>query len=646
MIDNTEARMGKVMSDFGFFRSTVKCDSTANDKKVKLKCSILAGPRYTIGKITYPYDTLSISKDIKQLYPLKYLKEGEYYHQQNVVKDRAGIISSAKNNGYIYFDARDLVFYIDTLKQNSVADIFVEIRNENDSISQKKYVLGDIKVDSKYVLNQEDSQDFVYDEDTGIFFNKKHQFVDEEFIERMLVQKTGEVVSEKKQKISSNRLLNLGIFKFVRNEMSIGQNDTLNQTFLLTPNVTKTITGELELNNRTGNFFGTSGSVSYVNKNRFRGGERFRVGLSGGIETQFGEKSFINTRQLKLSTSLEFPRLIIPFKPRASKYFVPWTIVSASINSQRRIKYFDISDFELRFGYRWQDNQNKFHEFYPIDINSFYISNITSTFKKRLEAPENIRLRESFEDKVVLALRYAFIYNNTADAGPRDSWYFKTEFTSAGNMYSLVEKAFPSLKSNISNRISQFVKVTADLRKYWSMGDSDIATRFYLGAGYAYGISGHMPYSEQFSIGGSNSLRAFALRTVGPGMYVNDGEIDNQYIDQTGDVKLEMNIEYRFPVAGFVKGALFLDSGNVWLLDRGLGEGQRFVFNEFYKNISLGTGLGVRFDFNFFVFRLDMGIPLRGPINKKFQWLDKFDIVSKTWRRDYLKWNLGIGYPF
>ena len=258
----------------------------------------------------------------------------------------------------------------------------------------------------------------------------------------------------------------------------------------------------------------------------------------------------------------------------------------------------------------------------------------------------------SLQTTLVSSSSYEYIYNKRNKYNPINQLYFKGTIEAAGNILNL----FINPKSQnqpgefLGTPFSQYVRINADVRKYWALQVGSLASRFVIGGAYAYGNSDEVPYSKQFSIGGANDLRAFGLRRLGPGSFVpaTNTSTDNQFIDQTGDIKIEANIEYRFPILGYFKGALFMDAGNVWLFNRGTRPEGVFKFSEFYNQIAVGTGFGLRFDVDFFLLRLDIAFPIRNiDSNGNFSWvLDDINFLNSTWRDENVVLNLGIGYPF
>jgi len=414
----------------------------------------------------------------------------------------------------------------------------------------------------------------------------------------------------------------------------------------------QSISGEVELNNRSGNTLGVGGSVSYQNRNLFGNAENFNISLGGQVETEFGDGvSLVNSSDLNGKVELTIPRFIIPIiNIKENKNFLPRTVIKADYTLQRRTELYSIESFTAKFGYRWRQSNASLHELYPINVNELQVSNETQAFLDLIS--RDSRLQRSFTDVLIGGLQYYYTYTSQASTNARNSHYLKASVETSGNLISAILGANKSNPKEIAEiDYAQFTKVTLDMRKYWAFGESDLAARLITGVGKAYGNSVELPYVKQYFVGGSNSLRAFRIRGLGPSTLYVDSEglssIESQFIDQTGDMKLEMNLEYRFPVFKFFKSALFIDAGNIWLLGSSDRPDENFVFRQFYKEIAIGTGLGLRLDFGFFLIRLDIAFPLRGPSASGFNWrISDMDILSKRWREDNIRYNLGIGYPF
>ena len=477
----------------------------------------------------------------------------------------------------------------------------------------------------------------------------------------MILQNEGDIVSQKLQNVSVSHLLDLGIFKFVNlkyERTTDSLQSIVNRNFYLTPAFNQKISGNLELNNRTGRFYGIAASGNYQHKNILKKAITFNTSISGGLETQIGnDLGFINTLQLNVEASLSAPRFILPFKVKPnSGLFIPQTTLKIGNDFQRRVSLFSINSSNFKLGYQWKETAEKQHLIYPFSINRVIVLNKTQEFEDVINA--NPRLENSFKNLFIGGLDYTYIFTNQSADIKKNYWFFKGNVRTSGNLTHLAAKAFNFPKNTdgkyklLSLPYAQFTSLEMDLRFYKKIKKHTLATRISPAVGFSYGNSDVLPYIEQFFVGGANSLRAFRLRSVGPGGFVrattSSNGVENQFFDQTGDVKLEMSSEYRFGIFEYLKGAFFIDAGNVWLLSNATQTTQEFRFDTFWKEITVGAGIGFRLDIELIVLRLDIATPLRKPyLNEGFQWsIDRFDFESSSWRGENLIFNLAIGYPF
>jgi outer membrane protein assembly factor BamA len=295
--------------------------------------------------------------------------------------------------------------------------------------------------------------------------------------------------------------------------------------------------------------------------------------------------------------------------------------------------------------YRIQSHSTTTHTVTPFRLTYDMLLSTTEKFDNLVAS--NGAIRNSFRDQFIPAMQYTYTYDN-ADTRHRNKSKLDLSVTSAGNITSLffaaAGKPFDQKNKNLfGNPYAQFIKGTAELRQLWKINSNQyIATRLMAGAIHSYGNSEYAPYSEQFYIGGSNSLRAFTVRSVGPGSYRPDNVNSYTYLDETGTLKLEANIEYRFRIVSDLHGALFVDAGNIWLLKEDKERpGGEFRFNTFGKQIALNTGLGVRYDLSILVLRVDFGLGLHAPYDT-----GRKGYFNLNPLKDGFAWHFAIGYPF
>ena len=655
-------RMKKLLKDNGFFRSDIEVDTLMKGKKIEMTYLILTKGQYKINDIFMPSDTTSIGRLVRQNQEKSLLKKGDYYSEVSMAQERLRLSNIATQQGYLDFNDSYIYYFVDTLPGRFAADIYIKTKPVTTGKPHQKYRLGSTTIYPNYDLSNKafTNQDTIqFKNDITII--EDHHLIEHQVLDRMILQNEGDIVVKDLQNASVNHLLDLGIFKFVNlkyERQGDSINPILNRNIYLTPNFNQNISANFELNNRTGSFYGVGVSATYRHKNLFKKAVTLSSSISGGVETQIGSNlSFINTMDLNVEVGLAAPRYILPFKIKPnSGLFVPRTTLSVGNNFQRRVSLYSINSTNLKLGYQWKETAEKQHTLYPISINRVQILNRTSRFDSLTNAIP--RLTNSFQNSFIAGLDYTYIFTNQSSDITKDYWFFKGNIRTSGNLMQLVANTF-DISKNTNNQyelfrspFAQFTSIEADVRFYKKIKNNTLAFRFSPAAGFAYGNSEVLPYIEQFFLGGANSIRAFRIRDLGPGSFARESEpedgVEQQFIDQTGDVKLEMTAEYRFPILGFFKGAAFVDAGNVWLLNDDETLGQKFSFDTAWKEIAIGSGIGLRIDIEYIVLRLDVATPLRRAyFNEGFQWsFDRFDFGSRSWRKNNIVYNLAVGYPF
>jgi len=657
-LGTTEAKLSYFLNGKGYFNSTVNCKAEKKDSIATVHCAVDLGPRYTIDSVAYPTDSLFEQLTFANL--LKYISwnNNGFYDRDKLLYYRNYIAQAANNQGYLDMGIEHVYYYLDTTAGNHTADLYLRILQPEDSTYHKRYLLNEINIYPNYSIENKNNEiENVYKISEGMYIHERDFYISHSLLDRLILENPTKWYNKKLESKSLNRLLDLGLFRFVNIKNEAVENDSLlgiRQSIYLTPELMQSVSGELELNNRSGNFFGVGAAVTYRHRNIFKHAENLKVSISGQLENQFGDGlSLINSSDLNVSAELSFPRLIIPFFDiKESLNYIPRTIINSNFTYQRRTQFYTIESWQAKYGVRWRETDKKSHEFFPLNVTQVSVSDKSNSFQEILD--DDIRLKRSFENVLVAGLQYNFIFSNQAGNTDRKFRYFRFEIETSGNLFSLFGSGKGvNSKEILSIPFAQFSKFSIDYRQYFPYGNSDIATHFVLGLGLAYGNSDELPYIEQYLIGGSNSLRAFPLRGIGPGSFARDPALVgdptiSQFIDQTGDMKLEMSVEYRFPIISYLKGAVFLDAGNVWLINNEILPEGNFRFKNFYRNIAIGTGVGIRLDFGFFLIRLDTAFPLRSPkFQQGFAWdTGDIDILSGDWRKENLQLNLGIGYPF
>ncbi len=685
LYDTTQVRlsiqkMERYLKDNGYFGSKVsfttsfRRDSTLTD----LVYNVRSRGQYFIDEVSFPSSNSPIDSVARRLSRVSRLKSGRPYQLLDIVEERNRLTYQIRNKGYYDFNKSYIFFEVDSTLGDLKTKINVNIPQPSDSTTHHSYTINDIFVFPNYTLDEaipeSENDTLLYRYFT--FINSKGN-IRAKPIDKNTILKKGVPFSQKSHDFTINRLMALGIFKFVNVKYepfvdSLTGKRYLDSYLYLTPSVWRQLGLDFEVSHRNGvgDFLGISGKFSYTNKNTFKGAQRMELSLSGGLETQLqAGGGLINIIDLNPALDLTFPWFITPFNiKQASQYYIPYTNLNINYNLQRRLDFYDYNAANVSFGYKWQDSPRTWHEVNPIALSLVDLSNTKPAFDSLLLS--NPRLQTSFNDIVVMGLNYTHTYSNANYKGSGNMLYHRFTGDVSGNLFSLLSGWLNSNASKpyglLGVPVAQYARLDGDVRYYRNFTSSSVlAARFIGGIGMPYGNSDVLPYIKQFFIGGTNSVRAYRFRTLGPGSYANEGEdLGNQagFFDQAGDIKLELNLEYRFDLYSWFEGAFFLDAGNIWLLDydpNRLGgwikesnpdnptEGQ-FRVGKILDEIAIGGGFGLRMDFDFFLIRFDLATPLRSPfLPKGDRWTFK-DIrpLSKQWRKENLRLNLAIGYPF
>ncbi len=628
----------------GYFNNLVnfEVDSTGY-KKARIIYSATLDRPYRLDTILFENrDTTILGNEIIEAQNETLLKSGNRYSLSTFQDERNRIDRTLKDSGYYYFNTDHLYITADTTIGNKKMNVFLSPAANIPPEAELVYSLRRIRVYTNYQLGDEDrmstgADSAIYNQiefysDTAVnYFRPKA-------LERSIFLESGEKYSREKHELTLNRLMGLGAFKFADirfSQTGDSLSGLLDADIYLTPMDKKNIRAELEMVSKSNNFTGPRLTASWLNRNIFGGAELLKIDLSGGVETQLGGISEGSTSsdffsyQLGVGAELQVPRFLTPFRLRYNSRFVPKTNIRARYELVKRVQYFQLNSVTTSFGYTWKPNLSIQHELNPVAITFTQLTQITPAFEQLME--ENPFLENSFAEQFILGPEYQFTYNDQEQSNLRNNIYF-IGGADVSNPAGVLGKVF-----------STYSRFTADFRYYFQLGKkSKLASRVYAGVGIPYGHSRQLPYVKQFFAGGPNGVRAFRARTLGPGTYkIDEEKVATGFLDQNGDLKLEFNLEYRFDIYGFLKGAVFVDAGNIWLMNENPSQpGAAFNQETFLNELAVGGGLGLRMDFSFFVLRLDMAVPLRKP----------YLPADERWVKDITKerpvLNIAIGYPF
>ncbi|WP_442845863.1 translocation and assembly module lipoprotein TamL [Leeuwenhoekiella sp. H156] len=590
-------------------------------------------------------DTLPVYNSIKNSLTESLIKKDMRFDLSAMKAERQRIDGYLKEQGYYNFNPAFLIFETDTNQyKNRRFDLYLRLKKDVPPKSVIPYKIAKVNVYPNNTVELDSSA-----LDTTRFAQKSfiqgETFFKPKRLDPFILLEEGDLYSPSTSKSTSRRLGSIGAYKFVNiryNELETDAADDslglLEANIFLSPLNKRAVRAEVKGVTKSNGFTGPGLGLTFVNRNLFKGGETLNISLDGSYEVQAGgagNNAGSSSIQLGLNGTLIFPRMLFPVTISKDyfKYDIPKTKMELGVAYLNRTQLFTLGSVEGKFGYVWQANKYVTHEINPVAINYVSLANTTPEFDAILEA--NPFLQTSFEQQFISGLTYSFIYNGMVDAGKAHQIYFNANFDTAGNSLSLIASG-DKPQSIFGLDYAQYARLDADVRYHFNFSNQTLATRLFAGLGVPYGNSEVVPYTKQYFSGGPYSVRAFRTRSLGPGTYEPDN--DNSYYDQTGNLRLEANLEYRFPLINVLKGALFVDAGNVWnTTDNEALDGDTFG-SDFMSELGIGGGFGLRVDIQSFVIRLDLAAPFHDPsLQQGERW--SWDVSNPIL-------NFAIGYPF
>ncbi|HTN20684.1 MAG TPA: BamA/TamA family outer membrane protein [Pelobium sp.] len=640
----------------GYFKGRASADSTAKRKRATAIYTVKPNFQYKIKEVKFPTDSSKLGLAVAATKENTFFKAGEPYDLDKIKAERERIDAKLKEQGFFYFGPDYLLAQVDSTVGNHQVDIILKVKNETPRPAKNVYSIGDIYVYPDYSLGDDSiqrSSDSLYRYKDLIIIDPKKKFKPQVF-DRALQFNKGDIYNRTDHNLSLNRLVNVGTFKFVKNDFrpSDSLNSALDAFYYLTPLPKKSIRVELLGKTNSANYTGSEINLNWTNRNTFRGAEQLTITAFAGTETQVsGQNKGYNVLRFGGDASLTWPKFVTPFvKFKSVSAFTPKTVATLGFEYQNRTKLYSLNTFRGSFGYLWKENIRKEHSLKLTEITYTNSSNISAEYQAQADTVPS--LQRVIDKQLIFGPSYSFTYTTTAETQRKNTIYYKGQIDLAGTVAGLINKG--NVLNGDTARIfsvpfSQYLKTEHDFRNYFKFGaKSTIASRVIAGFGYPYGNSSQLPFIKQFFIGGTNSLRGFRARSVGPGTFKEEADENSFLPDQSGDIKLELNAEYRYDFNSIFKGALFVDAGNIWLLNNDPKKSGATFSSQFLSELAVDAGAGVRLDLSFLILRLDLGFPIRKPyLPKGDKWvLNDVNFGDKNWRKENLVFNLAIGYPF
>ena len=623
-----------------------------NPKKAKLSYDVHVGKPWFYDSIAYPRLTGPLGAAFDTLQASSLIRPGAQYNMDTLSAERQRISNILRNAGYYFFRPDYIDYQADTTQRPERVQLRMQVKPTVPEVALRPYTTGSLTVQLQNI--RPGIQDTLRLQDYRLIYQKKLK-IRPKVLSKAITLDSGKLFTVADQNKTLTNLNKLGIFRSVN--LSVTPPDSLHGRDTLDVEIAAAfdypLEAELEMNvtSKSNSFIGPGVTFRVSNNNLFRGGEVLSVKLNGSYEWQTGNKnsggrsSRLNSYELGLNANLDIPRLLLPRSMTRQQKYPGSTSFQLGVDLMNRPSFFRLIAFSGSAGYNFQPSPYSRHSLTVFKLTYNKLLHTTDSFDRTMD--ENPAIAMSFRNQFVPSINYTYTFERTYGATGNRRFYWQNSVTSAGNILSGVLSLFGSKQPQhlFGNRFSQFVKEVSEVKFYHRIGRRNnwLATRLLVGAGYAYGNSEVMPYSEQFYIGGANSIRAFTIRSLGPGSYRPPADDRNGYLDQTGDFKLEANVEYRFGIMGRLNGAVFLDAGNIWLLKKDPKRpGAELKWKGLLNEIALGTGFGLRYDISYLVIRADLGIGLHTPYPNP----DKTGYYNISSFKDGLGFHLAIGYPF
>lgn len=662
-----------LLRDYGYFNGRVSYQTFTDPKdslKQKLQYTVDMRNPYFIDTVFYQGFDRRTTAIMERARRRSLISPGEQFNVTDLDGERTRISTLLRNVGCYYFRPDYMTYQADTtlVPGGHVAMRLMPVAGMPE-VAQKPFYVGNR---SFYLLGREGespTDSLVYKDLTVYYHDKlrvrpdmlyrwlnyqgyrrKRQVQDSTGISRLRSMQN--LYSFYRQTRMQERLANVGIFRY--SEMQYVPRDTAFVSDTLDMRVIaaldKPYDAELDFNvtMKSNNQTGPGATFTLTKKNVFGGGENWNVQLKGSYEWQTGKNrsSLMNSYEMGISTSLVFPRIVFPRMGKHEYDFPATTTFKLYADQMNRAKYYKLLAFGGNATYDFQPKATSKHSITPFRLTFNVLRNPTEAFKELQE--QNPALYISLRDQFIPAMEYTYTYDNSTLSRKRNPIWWQTTVTSAGNVTSLVYRAFGQPFDEEGKKLmgvpfAQFLKLNSEFRYHYRINkDQSIASRVAGGVIWSYGNATTAPYTEQFYVGGANSVRAFSARNIGPGGYPPNDQAKYTYINHVGDIRMEANVEYRFRMVGDLHGALFLDAGNVWLMRKDENRpGGELTLRNFAEQIALGTGVGIRYDMDFLVFRLDWGIALHDPYDT-----GKSGYYNIPKFKDSMALHFAIGYPF
>lgn len=657
----------QAVKNMGYMRANVSLEKRIKKNKLKLNYRIKTDKLYYISHIAYHIDNLQIQELIDKDSTLSYLHVGMPFNIVTLDAERQRITKLLQEHGYYKFNKDFLTYQADTVRNTYQVNLIMKLlpyqrKKEDVPTKHQSYIIRNINfIEENNIIHYDNSlssYDSVSHKGINVFYKDKlylrpNTLADFNHIRSKSLYNQQDVQNTY-ESLSRLRALKYTNIRF--NEVPVNDTTYLDANIVMTQRQNKSLSFEIEGTNSAGDL-GTAASMTYQHRNIFKGSETFTIKLRGAYEAITGLQEGYengNYKEWGIESSLNFPEFKFPFlSSEFKKRIKASSEVGIKYNSQVRPEFIRTLA-AASWSYRWQDNKRSHHRFDLLDVNYIYVPSKSKEFEDYLQnlSSRNSILIKSYEDQLIVRTAYSYNYNSSLDktrSNKRHSYSLRLNLEESGNLLYLASKSLHSRPKEEKGYVianipfAQYVKGDFDYAHNINIDNRNSFT-FHIGLGvaYPYGNSQMLPFEKRYFAGGPNSVRGWSVRSLGPGSYKNQ-EGNMNYINHSGDIKLDLNIEYRTHLFWKFKGAAFIDAGNIWNIKKYKGQEEgTFHFNRFYEQLAAAYGLGLRMDLDYLILRFDGGMKAINPMkNGK----EKYPLLEPKFNRDFA-FHFAIGYPF
>lgn len=667
--NRTGEEITKAVQNMGYMRATVIPVRQTKKKKMKLTYQVTTGKPYIVRSIKYDIQDDKIKQYVRQDSVSTLLSEGMRFDVNVLDAERQRITDILLQNGYYKFNKEYISYAADTARNSYYVDLTLSLipyrqHSEDKPQPHRQYTVNKVSFITDYnmlqspALNSVEVNDSLHYKGFPIYYKDK-LYLRPKVLTNNLYITPGDLYKERDVQRTYSNFGRLQVLKYTNIrffETQQNNHPTLDAYVMLTKSKHQAVSFEVEGTNSAGDL-GAAASVSFQNRNVFRGSEAFMLKLRGAYEAVSGLQNDLNQNYIELGAeaTINFPRFMFPFISNDFKRRIRATTeFGLQYNYQMRPEFTRIVA-SAGWSYKWGVQQQRSqHRIDLLDINYLYMPWIDEEFRETyLEQDENYILRYNYEDRFIVRTGYSYTYHSAGrgfinNSLTGNSYAVRLNLESAGNLLYALAKAGGMKKNDegeytlLNIPFAQYLKGDFDFAKNWTIDYRNSLT-FHLGAGIAmpYGNASIVPFEKRYFSGGANSVRGWSVRDLGPGTYSGDGK---NFLNKTGDIKLDASIEYRTRLFWKLRGALFVDAGNIWTIRNYKDQpGGKFEIDKFHKQIAVAYGLGLRLDLDFFVLRFDGGMKAVNPAytNKK----EHYPIIHPRFSRDFA-FHFAVGYPF